>query len=111
MFRKSDYLNRSYLSFPKNFRFVVFKGDRRESYSIETFFRLELNSATWSNWNLYQHKDGSDRWMLEKQLWVDPTRPEIVLKGVSLCYLACWVAKRYREGFMDVGCFVEECQA
>lgn len=106
--KESDYVSVRPRFMPRTYRFVIFNGDLRDACGLETFIVSRLCTATWGDWYIYRHRDGSDRWMLKFRSWEDRTKTQVILKGASLCFLACWLAKRYRECYLDVGCFVEE---
>ena len=94
----------------KGYRFIKFYDDehgspRSEKLNLVSILTM-LAPPTASWWRVYKHEDGK-RWKLTRADW-DTNKEEIVLKGVSLCYLCCWVAKHYRDQYLDVGCFVEE---
>lgn len=94
-------------------RLVLFEKGGRERWPLLDFITLKLGSLDYGlyRWQLWHAEDGSDKWGLTYQLWRDvgeESNAVDVLVGASLNYLACWVAKYYRDQFVDVGCFVEE---
>ncbi len=95
---------------PDRYRMVVFTEKGKERYKLGDFVALCMSrtTPTPTPFHLWQRGDGSDKWALTHASFDAPCKETSLVEDVSLCYLACWMAKEYRRAHMGVGCFVEE---